>query len=348
MKFSVCIPNYNYERYLPRTVASVRGQRADLEILVSDNASTDGSVVALRALEDERIKIRVNEANVGFASNLDRAARMASGDVVIMLSSDDLMRPGALEAYERLLANIEPDAIVTSASDVIDSDDRVTGRIGPDSELWRRSDVVRDLPSLGGATVYRVAGTELLRRSLESFKNPLNFLATGVPRKLYEKVEGYGGGRLINPDKWYHWRVLGVASFAYYVDAPLFAYRWHGANQTAQQSASGALKYLVDEYVNTFELDSTLLAKAGLTRDALVRAFVERDIARHGLATLAKGDRLKARRVLLFGAATYPKQLASNWKAWALASLLATGPLGERLSRVAYGRFGDRLQARSQ
>ncbi len=94
MRFSVCIPNYNYERFLGRTIQSVRDQMgAEFEILVSDNASTDRSMDIVRGFADPRIRWRVNRCNVGFAGNLDRAARLAEGERMIMLSSDDLMRP---------------------------------------------------------------------------------------------------------------------------------------------------------------------------------------------------------------------------------------------------------------
>ena len=104
MKFSICIPNYNYERYLGRTIASVREQQdVDLEILMSDNASTDGSVALAQSFGDPRIQVHVNAVNVGFAGNLDRAARMATGEWMIMLSSDDLARPGALTTYRGVI-----------------------------------------------------------------------------------------------------------------------------------------------------------------------------------------------------------------------------------------------------
>ncbi len=93
MKISVCIPNYNYERYLGRTIQSILDQHdPDVEILVSDNASTDGSAALVESFNDPRIHLHVNACNVGFAGNLDRSARMASGELMIMLSSDDLMR----------------------------------------------------------------------------------------------------------------------------------------------------------------------------------------------------------------------------------------------------------------
>ena len=339
MKFSVCIPNYNYERYLPETVKSVLSQNAELELLVSDNASTDGSVAVIEGFHDARISLRINQANVGFAGNLDRAARMATGEIINMLSSDDLMRPGALELYGKVFAGIEPDAVVTSSVDVIDPQSVRTDGLGPDASLWAEGDLFTGLPVPDGVKVYRVEAGELLKRCLQTVRNPFHFLATAYPRSLYERIEGYGGGRVINPDKWFHWRLLGAASFAYYIDTPLFAYRWHGNNQTAQQKASGALKYLVDEYVSSFEVDAALLKRAGLSRDEVEKAFVEYDIARHGLATLAKGEAARARRILLFGLSAYPAHASRNWKLWALAGLSMV-PLGQRVAKLAYDRKG--------
>jgi hypothetical protein len=247
------------------------------------------------------------------------------------------MRPAALATYQALFAAVEKDAVVTSSAEVIDAAGAVTGQLSPDPSLWTPADRVEGLPLPPNVQVYRVAAAELLKRCLLTVKNPFHFLATAYPRALYEQIEGYGASRLINPDKWFHWRLLGVASYAYYVDAPLFAYRWHATNQTAQQKSSGALKYLVDEYVSSFEVPSQLLDRAGLSRGQLEQAFVEHDIAHHGLATLARGDPEKARRILWFGLSTYPQAARRNWKLWALAGLSFL-PMGEHLARLAYSR----------
>src|SRR6266480_1541205 len=134
MKFSICIPNYNYEQYIERTIRSVLNQsHDDLEVLISDNASTDRSVNVIQSINDTRVNLRVNACNVGFAGNLDRAAGMAGGGCMIMLSSDDVIRPGTLEAYQRFfdVLGAERETSVLSATlEVIDSDDTVTGRIG--------------------------------------------------------------------------------------------------------------------------------------------------------------------------------------------------------------------------
>lgn len=340
MKFSICIPNYNYARYLGRTLQSVLDQTCqDFEILVSDNASTDDSVEVVRSFDDPRIRLHVNNCNVGFAGNLDRAARMATGDYLLMLSSDDLMGRDALAAYARLLDALGDAAartVISSTVDVVDADDRRIGRIGPDFELWRPEDRTDSLAQVVPGDVYSVAGEVLLKRCLATMKNPFNFLATLYPRRLYERVEGYGGSRLVNPDKWFHWKLLAAGPVARFVDTPLFSYRWHAANQSALQVATGALKYLVDEYSSVIEFDAAVLARLGLRREDLERTFIERDIARHGLASLATAGWRKAYRVWQFGRAAYPSLARRNWKMWCLAGLLAAGPLGKWIAKAAY------------
>lgn len=343
MKFSVCIPNYNYGRFLGRGIRSILEQNhRDLEVVVSDNASTDDSVAVARKTGDPRVQVRVNACNVGFAGNLDRTVRMATGDCIVLFPSDDLMRPGMLATYRALHERLGTDAagaLISATVDEIDPEDAVTGRLGPDRRLWTDADRRPGLDEVAGGPVYQVAADELLRRCLRSVTNPFNLTTTAYPRLLWERIEGYGGNRLINPDKWYHWRLLGVAGTALFVDRPLGASRWHPNNQTFLQAKSGALKYLVDEYVSTFEIEAQLLEKAGLTRAEFEGIFVEYDIARHGLATLAQGDRSKAARILTFGAAAYPQHMRRNPKAWALRALLAAGPLGRALAESAYKRY---------
>ena len=341
MKFSICIPNYNYEKYLGRTLASVLAQSyGELEIAIADNASTDRSVEIAQSIDDDRIRVRVNRCNVGFAGNLDRAARLASGDRLVMLSSDDIMRPEALAVYRELLDHPEVGAasrtVVTSTMAVIDPDDQEIGELSPDPDIWRAEDRSTSLSALVGADVYRIAAPELLGRSLRRMRNPFNFAATTYDRELYESIEGYGGGRLINPDKWFHWRLLGVAETALFVDRPLFANRWHPGNQTAQQEGTRALKHLADEYASTLEIGPDLLQRANLDREAFERAFLQYDIVRHGLATLARGGRAKARRILRYGQATYPWHLHRIPGSWALRGLLSLGPIGQGIARLAY------------
>ena len=129
---------------------------------------------------------------------------------------------------------------------------------------------------------------------------------------------------------------LARAESAYFIDRSLFAYRWHASNQTAQQAGSGALKYLVDEYAATFEIDSGILKELGIARADIERAFIEHDIGRHGLAELVRGRREGARRVYLFGRAAYPALARANRRVRVLGLLLTLGPCGQLIARSAY------------
>lgn len=342
MLFSVCVPNFNYGRYLGETLGSVLSQdERSVEVLVSDNASTDESVEVVRNIGDPRVKLSVNRWNVGFAGNLDKAAKGAAGDFMIMLSSDDVMEPGALAAYRRLIEALGADAgrtIFASTVHVVDSDGVRTGYREIDWKQWRGAVKDEALSRAVGADVYRMPAHQLLARSLDLLRSPFRFLSTCFPRELYEAVEGYGGQRLINPDKWFVWKALSVAEHAVMIDAPLFSYRVHNANQGAQQAKAGALKHLVDQYAASFDMPPPVLQASGLDGQRLAASFIEHDIALRGLQALAAGDRRGAQRGVWFGLAAYPDLARRNRKLTALRALLAMGPLGTVLARAVASR----------
>lgn len=339
---SVLVPNYNYGKYIAETITSVLSQAdEDIEVLVCDNSSTDDSVERVRTLRDDRIRISVNPCNVGFAANLERVAAMARGRRMLLLSSDDRMAPGALRAYselERALGDRAEAAIWGSSSTIIDAGGAQTGRIDPDSKLWRDATHEHDLSERLGMVVRSLPASELLRRSLQLLRTPLPFATTCYPRGLHDAVGGYSGGRLMNPDKWFLWKLLSVANTAYAIEHPLFDYRVHGSGQASLEQRSGALKHLTDEYIATFNLPATVLEKSGVTNGELAAAFIEHDVALRGLVSLANGHRRTARRMVAFGLATYPDVARSNPKVWALRALLSLGPLGTRIARSVQAR----------
>lgn len=347
---SVMIPNFNYGRYIGETIESVLAQhRPDLEIVVCDNASTDDSVKVVGSYAQRGVRLAVNPCNVGFSSNLERVAAMARGRRMLLLSSDDRMASGALAAYERLEAALGPradTAVWGTATAIIDSKGQRTGQqFDPDPKCWRDA---RDEPELSKAVGFPVASISaatLLRRSLELLRSPLPFLTTCYPRALHDAVGGYAGGRLMNPDKWFLWKVLAAAETVYKIDHPLFEYRVHDAGQGPQELRSGALKHLADEYIATFNLPEPVLAKAGTTREALAQAFIEQDIALRGFVALAQGRRTTARRGIDFGRAAYPELVRNSSKVWALRALLALGPVGTRVAAALRDRIERRWKA---
>ena len=351
ISLSVMIPNFNYGRYIGETVQSVLSQAGpEVEVVVCDNASTDDSVKVIEAFGDARIRLSVNGWNLGFSTNLERVAAMAQGRRMILLSSDDKMAPGALDAYAKLEAALGPkaDTAVWGAQTAfIDGKGEALGRrFDPDPKLWRDAKSEPELSAAVGHPVRSIPAAELLRRSLELLRSPLPFLTTCYPRALHDECGGYAGGRLINPDKWFIWKVLAVAETVYAIDHPLFLYRVHDGGQGPQEQRSGALKHLTDEYVSTFNLPEPVLKKAGLDRDKLAAAFIEQDIALRGFVALSEGRRTTARRGIHFGQAAYPQLVRSNPKVWALRALLALGPVGTRIAKTMRAKVEERWKAR--
>lgn len=314
MKFSICIPNYNYAHYLPQTFASIReSTHQNLEIVVSDNASTDNSLEVIRQEQQkfQHFSFQVNPVNLGFAPNLDKAASLATGDYLIMLSSDDIMNKDALATYHKL-ARAKPSAVLSSAWDIIDSQGAIIGRTGPNPKIWNKEDIDQELSKEFGCPVYRIKSVIVLKRCLQQMATPFNFCTVAYPKEMYMRVGGYEATRLINPDKWFHWKLLTQAEEAIYVDKSLFQYRWHNQNQTAQQLNTGYLKYMVDEYRNTMEITPAMLAYAGMEKKEFVRAFIRKDVVHHGLGEFSKGRWLKSLRIFFFGLSAYPGEMIWN------------------------------------
>jgi glycosyltransferase involved in cell wall biosynthesis len=96
---SVVIPCYNYGHFLPRCVESVLSQDGvDLEVIIVDDASPDGSVAVARELagSDARIRVLANEVNQRHIATYNIGLAAATGDYVVLLSADDLLAPGSL------------------------------------------------------------------------------------------------------------------------------------------------------------------------------------------------------------------------------------------------------------
>lgn len=89
-RVTVAIPTFNRLELLKRSVESARSQGyEDLEIIISDNASTDGTQEYLQSLSDPRVKVLLNAENLGMVANWGRCLNSATGAYFLLLSDDD-------------------------------------------------------------------------------------------------------------------------------------------------------------------------------------------------------------------------------------------------------------------
>lgn len=106
MKYSILIPAYNSEKTIYKTIKSALDQRfdGDYEILVADNASTDGTSQIIKSFDSRRIRIITNPKTVSMYANHNICCKEAQGDYVIFIHSDDCLRSDALAIVDRELS----------------------------------------------------------------------------------------------------------------------------------------------------------------------------------------------------------------------------------------------------
>lgn len=111
IRLSIIIVSFNARADLVNCLLSLRKNppAATHEILVVDNASTDGSVEA--ALKIPGVRVVTLERNRGFAAANNAGIREGRGDLLLLLNSDTLVPPGALDS---LMARLEatPEAAI--------------------------------------------------------------------------------------------------------------------------------------------------------------------------------------------------------------------------------------------
>src|SRR5581483_9945376 len=167
---SIIIVSFNARADLERCLASLHAPppRTPHEILVVDNASSDGSLDAVRQWPD--VRTIANASNVGFAAANNVGIRASRGDLLLLLNSDTIVPAGAIET---LVAELEADPSVAVAGPrLVDASGRAELSFGPmisPLNEWRQKRLRRDAAAVERLTRERrypdwVSGACLLVR----------------------------------------------------------------------------------------------------------------------------------------------------------------------------------------
>lgn len=126
---SICIPTWNRATYLQNTLTSIAPQLGpDVEVVVSDNASDDGTREVVSRYQQKFSEIRYvsNDANLGFDRNLLNSLEHASGEYVWFFGSDDLLDENGVEIVRRrILQSRRRPALVYVNHQVVDTHGRL-------------------------------------------------------------------------------------------------------------------------------------------------------------------------------------------------------------------------------
>lgn len=206
-RVSVCISAYNHEAYIGDCLDSVLAQDCpDIEILVVDDASTDGTARIIQQYADRhpgRIKALLLDSNLGPAQAPNRLFRQAQGEFIALLGSDDLMRPGRLSKQLAFLLSHPAAVAVFSEIDIIDGEGRIQTGNNPYEPLFNSPypNIYRRLlegnflnaPSvmLRRADLLAVGGYGESLRYVQDFDLWVKLLQRGELHRLPERLTAY-------------------------------------------------------------------------------------------------------------------------------------------------------------
>lgn len=266
-RVSVVIPCYNYGRFLPECVGTVLGQDGvDVDVLIVDDASPDGSVEVAHQLAaaDSRVKVLAHKVNAGHIATYNEGLAAVDGDYVVLLSADDLLTPGSLARSVALMEARPEVGMVYGFSPGF------TTATPPPPRHRSISWTVWDGPEWIEA---------ICRRVVNPVRTPDTVLRTSLMRELvgYDARLPHAADFLL----WLRAAARGAIGRVNGVDQAF--YRAHGANMHLEHFA-GAYTDLLEKqrtFEILFEEDRPLLpeadrmhelARRGLAREALVTA----------------------------------------------------------------------------
>ena len=133
-KVTVAIPVYNGEKFILETLKSILNQTRKVDhILICDNQSTDNTLKIVRKIKnkhpDIEFQIHINKKNIGYPKNYNTCLTLCNTDFLLIISSDDLLRPDTIEKQLRFF-KMHPDlAVVGGQYSVIDENGKFLRKI---------------------------------------------------------------------------------------------------------------------------------------------------------------------------------------------------------------------------
>ncbi|OBJ24969.1 glycosyltransferase family 2 protein [Mycobacterium colombiense] len=166
---SVVVPVYNCVGFIDATIQSILEQTLrDFELVVSDNASTDGTWQALQRYGvDPRVRLTRLTSTLPAADNFNHVSSLATGEFIKLVCADDVLYPDNLEVLVRELTAHPSALLAVSSRDVIDGTGKIVfrnhGLAGLRGEVAGADAIRRSV--LAGTNIYGEPPSVLFRRA---------------------------------------------------------------------------------------------------------------------------------------------------------------------------------------
>lgn len=230
---SVIVPAYNHEKYIEECIRSIMAQTyQNIELLVIDDGSKDGTFEILKALKPECEKrfVRVvfeTQENQGTRVTLNRLIDLAQGQYLYTIASDDMAKPQAIENLHLFLSQ-NPDYVLAVGDNEI-----INGK--SERIYWGKNRAV--LPE--NKALYKTFGDELHLNAPDNkhadfgaYANLLkgNHIPNGYLSSRQAMIDAGKYDESVFLEDWYmHLQLSKIGKYKYIPDI-LFSYRWHDSN----------------------------------------------------------------------------------------------------------------------
>jgi glycosyltransferase involved in cell wall biosynthesis len=328
-RVSVCVPTFNRAELVKQSIESVLRQSfEDFELIVSDNASTDGTEQVVRSFGDERIVYVRNPQNVGILRNWNRCLAHSKGEFITFLPDDDLMMPENVAAKVTVLASDQNLGMVHSKYHIID----------------RQGQIIKHNTNYGPERSCDAVDTreDILLGMYCPMNAPTVMFRSACYARLGEFVDHPGIGLAFDYEYWMRIALYYKVAF---LASPLIKWRVHeqtltnvhlGYDQTPLLRQTLAAKhYILKKYARSIPRD--------------LREHVRREacstVVGHAYSMLgAGGPNPRMRRFILDAFSAFPRTLVDLrvWKVF-LKSTLSRRNL-DRLERASAALRSARLQ----
>lgn len=127
VRISVCMTTYNGEKYIYKQISSILSQLSvNDEIIICDDRSCDSTVDIISSFQDKRIKVVVNDENLGFSKNFSKCISLANGEFIFLSDHDDIWLSSKVKKYLEIFDSNTGIVSIMSNMEIIDENGHVS------------------------------------------------------------------------------------------------------------------------------------------------------------------------------------------------------------------------------
>lgn len=213
---SVAMATYNGEKYIAEQLKSICNQTQKVdELIIVDDCSTDHTVAVIHEYicqyQDCNIRLFMNETNLGYKRNFQKALSLCEGDIILLCDQDDIWQNNKVEVLAGILKSRTELSLVSSSFIQIDGDGKV---VSDNKNAYKK----------------QMEQHELVAVPLEDliFHNISQGCSMALKKEIKDLYLKFFGEEL--PHDWMLNVIAAMQKKCYYLNSPLFYYRIHDKN----------------------------------------------------------------------------------------------------------------------